>query len=427
MERKYLKYSTDELMEIMDVFQVSPKTRANIRELLESDPNPPDAGVFFRYYNPKSKVEEFEKVVREKIGCEYALGVNSGTSALIAALAAAGVGPGDEVIIPAYTFFASAAAVVAAKAIPVITEINESLTIDPAEIEKNITPRTKAVMPVHMVGMPCAMDKICEIAKDNKLFVIEDAAQAFGGKFKGKYLGRWGDIGCTSLNTYKVIGSGEGGLVMTDDEWLYTRAQSYHDTGACWRPDRFAKERRPGELFCGENYRMNELAGAVAVAQMRKLDWINEKTRQTYNFLKKSVNLPSCARWVEPNDPEGVCGYTLGILFEESQQAVKAITAGIGLGGMAAGATRGVRDWHVYWNWETILEQKTVTDDGCPFTCSHAGKLPEYSVDMCPRTKDIILRLAVISIDPGWEEEKAGKFAEKLSKDLKTLFGGGNS
>jgi 8-amino-3,8-dideoxy-alpha-D-manno-octulosonate transaminase len=424
MEWGYLKYSTEELMEIMDVFNVGAGTRAKIRELLESDENPPDAGIFFRYYNPRSKVDELEKMVREKIGCKYALGVNSGTSALIAALAAAGVGPGDEVIIPGYTFFASAAAVVAAKAIPVITEIDESLTIDPAEIEKNITDRTKAVMPVHMVGMPCAMDSICEIAKQNNLVVIEDAAQSFGGKFKGKYLGMWGDIGCTSLNTYKVIGSGEGGLVMTDDEWLYTRAQSYHDTGACWRPDRFAKERRPGELFCGENYRMNELAGAVAVAQMRKLDWINERTRETYNFLKGRILLPSCAHWAEPNDPEGVCGYTLGILFDNSEQAVKAIKAGIGLGGMAAEATRGVRDWHVYWNWEQIIEKKTVTDEGCPFTCPHVGKLPEYSVDMCPRTKDIIMRLAVISIDPGWSMERAEKSAETLSKDLNGMFGG---
>ncbi len=279
MLTQYRKFSTDELMELTDVFNVSGKTKAKIRELLESDENPPDAGVFFRYYNPRSKVEEFEKIVREQIGCRFALGVNSGTSALIAALVAAGVGPGDEVIIPAYTFFASAAAVVAAKAIPVITEIDESLTIDPAEIEKNITSRTKVIMPVHMVGLPCDMERICEIAEENNLLVVEDAAQAFGGRFKGKYLGRWGDIGCTSLNCYKVIGSGEGGLVMTDDEWLYTRAQSYHDSGACWRPDRFAKERRPGELFCGENYRMNELSGAVAVAQMRKLDWINEKAQ----------------------------------------------------------------------------------------------------------------------------------------------------
>ncbi len=423
MERGYRKYSTDELMELISVFNVSGKTCSRIRELLESDENPPDAGILFRYYNPVSKVEEFERMVRKQIGCKYALGVNSGTSALIAALAAAGVGPGDEVIIPAYTFFASAAAVVAVKAIPVITEIDESLTIDPSEIEKNITNKTRALMPVHMVGMPCAMDRICEIAKENNLLVIEDAAQSFGGKFKGKYLGRWGDIGCTSLNTYKVIGSGEGGLVMTDDEWLYTRAQSYHDSAACWRPDRFAKERRPGELFCGENYRMNELAGAVAVAQIRKLDWINERTRETYNLLKESITLPSCARWVEPNDPEGVCGYTLGMLFEKSEQTVKAIRADIGLGGMAAEATRGVRDWHVYWNWEHILEKKTVTAEGCPFTCPHAGRLPEYSVDMCPRTKDIMMRLAVISINPGWEKKRAEDFSEKLSNDLNSLFG----
>ncbi len=144
-------------------------------------------------------------------------------------------------------------------------------------------------------------------------------------------------------------------------------------------------------------------------------------------MLRERVKLPSCAKWVEPNDPEGVCGYTLGILFEKSEQAVKSIRADIGLGGMAAEATRGVRDWHVFWNWEHIIEQKTATEEGCPFACPHAGPLPEYSVDMCPGTRDIIMRLAVISIEPGWEKESVEGFAEKLSKDLNSLFGGANS
>lgn len=419
---KYCKYSTDELMEVVDVFNVSPETQSRIRKLLKSDENIPDAGNFFRYYNPRSKVVEFEKTVQAKIGCKYALAVNSGTSALIAALAAAGVGPGDEVIVPGYTFFASVSAIVVAKAIPVITEINESLTIDPAAIEKNITRKTKAIMPVHMVGLPCEMDKICAIASKHNLVVIEDTAQAFGGKFKGKYLGTWGDIGCVSLDSYKVIGTGEGGIIMTDNEWLYTRAQSYHDTAACWRPDRYAKERKTGELFCGENYRMPELCAAVGIAQMRKLDWINESTRTLYNLLQKKIKLPSCAKWVQPNDPEGICGYTLGILFDNSEQAVKAITADIGLGGLAAGVTKGVRDWHVCWNWEHIIQKKTVTSDGCPFTCPHVEKIPNYSAEMCPKTRDIIMRLAVINLNPGNDAEWAGEFAKKLSQKLNACF-----
>lgn len=418
----YTKYSTDELMEVIGVFNVSPESQTRIRELLAADPVQPDAGNFFRYYNPNSRTAAFEKQVCALTGARHALAVNSGTSALIAALVAAEVGPGDEVIIPAYTFFASASAVVVAKAVPVITEIDETLTLDPAAVERNITAKTKAIMPVHMLGLPSKMDELRAIGARHKIRIIEDSAQAFGGRYKGKYLGTVGDIGCISLDAYKVIGTGEGGLVLTDDEWLYTRAQSYHDAAACWRPDRFARERRAGELFCGENYRMPELCAAVGIAQLRKLDGINARTRAVWTQLRAEVKLPSCARWVECNDPAGVCGYALGMLFETQAQAVKAINASIGLGGLAAGDTRGVRDWHVYWNWEQILEQKSATSEGCPFTCPHVGKLPAYAVDMCPRTQNIMRRLATLAISPAHDAEWASSCAVTLSAALGKLF-----
>ena len=173
---------------------------------------------------------------------------------------------------PAYTFYATAAAVVAAKGIPVIAEINDTMTIDPEDVERKITPRTKAIVPVHMVGCAADMDAIMAIARRHNLMVIEDNAQACGGKYKGRYLGTIGDLGCFSLSCYKVVGAGEAGLVLTDDEYLYTRAASQHDTAACWRPDRYAKERMPGELFCGENYRMSELEGALNLVQIGRME-----------------------------------------------------------------------------------------------------------------------------------------------------------
>lgn len=419
--KPYVKYSTDELMECIDVFNVSAEAQQKIRQLLDAEKEAPNAGNFFRYYNPKSKTAQFEQMICEKTGAKYALAVNSGTSALVAAMVAAGVGPGDEVIVPAYTFFASASAVVVARAVPVITEIDETLTLDPAAIEKNITRRTKAILPVHMLGLPSKMDEIRRIAAKHNLKIIEDTAQAFGGKYKGQYLGTIGDIGCVSLDAYKVIGTGEGGLVLTNDEWLYTRAQSYHDAAACWRPDRYARERKAGELFCGENYRMAELCGAVGIAQLKKLDWINERTRTLWKQLQAEIKLPSCAKFVKANDTEGVCGYTLGILFETSEQAVNAINAGIGLGGLAAGDTKGVRDWHVYWNWEQILEQKTATAEGCPFKCPHIDKLPDYSADMCPTTKNIMRRLATIAITPAYDAAWASATAAKITLELKNF------
>lgn len=417
MAKKYSKYSTEELMELVDLFNVSPAGQKGIRKILKNEPKLPSAWLF-RYYGTDSRVERLEKKFAAKIGCKYALAVNSGTSALIAAFVAAGIGPGDEVILPGYTFFASVSAIVVAKAMPVITEIDESLTLDPAAVEKAITPRTKAILVVHMLGLPAKMDKLRAIADKHKLVLIEDVAQAAGGSYKGKMLGAWGDIGCFSFDAYKVMGTGEGGMLTTDEEWIYTRAQSYHDTAACWRPNRYAQERKAGELFCGENYRLSEMAGAIGLAQLRKLDWINESTRRNYHQLRKKTVLPKGVRWIETHDPKGLCGYKAPLLFDNVELAQKAITAKIGIGGWAGGGTQGARDWHLYWYWEHILEQKTVTAEGCPFKCPHVKKLPEYSPDMCPRTKDIMMRVGLIGIAPNETTADIRKRAKELSVNL---------
>jgi 8-amino-3,8-dideoxy-alpha-D-manno-octulosonate transaminase len=418
---KYYKYSTDELMEAIAVFNLAPETLSEVRQVIERSGVKPDAGNFFRYYNPNSRTDRFEKEYAQKVGAKHVLAVNSGTSALIASLIAAGIGPGDEVIIPGYTFFASASAVVVARGIPVIVEIDESMTIDPEAIRKAITPRTKAILPVHMVGHPCRMDAIMDIAREHGLVVIEDTAQACGGTYKGRYLGTWGDMGCVSLDAYKVIGGGEGGIITTDNEWFYMRAQSYHDTAACWRPDRYARERKEGELFCGENYRMPELCAAVALAQLRKLDAINAATRAIYRQLRREIELPRGARWVDPLDPDGVCGYTLAILFASTADAIKAANAGIG--GLAGGEARGARNWHFYWHWEHILEQKTATPEGFPFRSPYVKQLPAYSVDMCPRTRDIMMRVGMIGIQPSDTPEWASAYAADLNQKLRKEFG----
>ena len=194
-----------------------------------------DRKYLFRYYGPENilKGAEFELKFAEKVGAKYALAVNSCTSALISSMVACGIGPGDEVIVTGYTFFASCASIVAAKATPVIAEIDETLTMDPDDIEKKITPSTKAILVVHMRGVPCDMDRIMAIAKKHNLIVIEDVAQAMGGTYKGKYLGTSGDCGCYSFQYHKIITAGEGGMIVTNNEKLYDRCMSYHDTAAC--------------------------------------------------------------------------------------------------------------------------------------------------------------------------------------------------
>jgi dTDP-4-amino-4,6-dideoxygalactose transaminase len=418
----YKKFSTDELMALVDLFNVSAEGQSAIRHILDHEKEEPNAWLF-RYYGEKSRVAELEERFAKKMGSKYALAVNSGTSALIAALVAAGVGPGDEVIVPGYTFFASVSAIVVAKAIPRVVDIDESLCLDPVAVEASITGRTKAIMVVHMVGHPAKMDVLREIADRHNLCLIEDVAQAVGGSYQGRALGSWGHIGCFSLDAYKAIASGEGGMLITDDEWLHTRATSYHDTAACWRPDRYAEERKPGELFCGENYRLSELAGAVGIVQLKKLDWIVRRSRKTYRKIRGMIDLPAGVSFIEPADPKGVCGTMLGIHMGSVEDAAKVANGKFGLMGLAGGGGDGARNWHLCTFWEHLHDLKTATRVGCPFKCPHVNDLPEYSRDMCPRTREIVLRTVFFRIEPTMTEDYVQASAEKINRGLRGVVG----
>ncbi|NOZ19874.1 MAG: DegT/DnrJ/EryC1/StrS family aminotransferase [Planctomycetes bacterium] len=406
----------EELMELVDLWNYSPEATAKIRDILQSESPPPPH--LFRYYGKEEgKVQQAERLFAETMGAKHALAVNSGTSALMAALAACGIGPGDEVLVPGYTFFASASVVVASKAIPVICEVNDSLNIDPEDMERKITPQTKAVIAVHMRGLCADMDEIMAVARKHDLRVIEDVAQACGGSYKGQMLGTFGDCGCFSFDFFKIAMSGEGGFVITNDEFLDTRAQSWHDTAACWRPDRYAKERMPGELFCGENYRMSELQGAVALAQIRKLENHLDGMRAAKKAVRDRIDLPEDFAMRRQPDPEGDTGIAL-ILFAPSPEKAKALIGALKERGVSAGGRfdATVRDWHVYSNWEHILEQKTLTSEGCPFTCPfYKGTLPDYRPDMCPKTLDFLSRSVHIGISAR-DDDKCAETAAAINE-----------
>ncbi|MEQ1729335.1 MAG: aminotransferase class I/II-fold pyridoxal phosphate-dependent enzyme, partial [Vicinamibacterales bacterium] len=224
----------------------------------------------FRYYGPESgpsRVDAFEAAFRETMGGGHCVAVSSGTSALFAGLAALGVGPGDEVIVPAYTWISSAAAIVAAGAVPVIAEIDSSLTLDPDDVERRVSPYTKAIMAVHMRGAPCRMDRLMDIARRHRLSVIEDVAQAAGGSFRGQRLGNIGDIGAFSFQYNKLLTAGEGGMVVTGDHHLHQRVLLFHDVAAAQRN----QIPRAGELP-GLTLRMSELHGAVLGVQLGRLE-----------------------------------------------------------------------------------------------------------------------------------------------------------
>ena len=384
-----------------------------------------DHKYLFRYYGPEdfpSKVRQLEVDFAKLIGTKYALAVNSCTSALISSLVAVGVGPGDEVIVPGYTFFASAAAILAAKAIPIIAEVDDSLTLDPADFEAKITDKTKAVIPVHMRGAPCDVTAVMEIARKHGLRVVEDVAQACGGSYQSARLGSFGDCNAFSLQYHKIITSGEGGMVVTNDERLYDRAQAYHDTAACWRPDRYGLPRYEGEVFPGENYRMSELAGAVALVQLRKLDSLLAGMRRNKKRIKGQLgDLPITFRRL--NDAAGDTAIALIFYLPDSSITAR-FTEALQAEGVGAACIfdKGIPDWHIYAHWKHIIEKVTATPEGCPYTCPYYGKTVEYSPDMCPKTLDYLSRSIHIDIPPQMTDEDCDMIAKGIAKVARAML-----
>jgi len=366
------------------------------RELLEVL----EAGYLFRYGSPddpafKAKVYKLEQEVARLVGVRHAVAVNSGTTALLVALAGLGVGPGDEVIVPGYTFIASMSSIIYARAIPILAEIDRTFNLDPADVRRKITPRTKAIMAVHMLGNPARLDELKAIADEHNLLLIEDCAQAFGASYKGRRVGSIGHAGTYSFNIFKTITAGDGGMVVTDDEAAYRRFFGFHDQGHS--PLRMGVEvgRRP---FVGLDFRMTEIAAAILLAQLRKLDVILSHLRANKRRFKEAIaDLPGL-EFREITDPEGECATLLTVILP-SEEIARRIAAELG--------TKVVADsgWHVYSNMEQILEKRTITPEGCPFTCPYyKGGEVKYWKGMLPQTDDLLSRAINISIgvsDPG--------------------------
>jgi dTDP-4-amino-4,6-dideoxygalactose transaminase len=417
------KIGREELLEIISMWEFSGGNAEKLARIVKGDTSVKGPHLF-RYYNPKpSKVAAAESAMKDLIGTKFCLAVNSCTSALVAAYRALGIGAGDEVIVPGYTFFATAATVASSNAIPIIVDVDDSLCIDAEKIEKAITKRTKAIVPVHMRGAPAQMDAIMDIANKKGIPVVEDVAQAGGGSFRGKRLGSIGTIGCFSFDYYKVIVSGEGGFVTTDNEWLYTRAQSWHDCAACWRPDRFARERKEGELFCGENYRMSELEGAVALAQIRKADKMLTGYRCAKKLIKEAIEKFKGINFRHITDPDGDTAICLVMFMpdvETTRKALKAMQAeGVPAGGIYDSK---IRDWHIYGYWEHILDKKAVAADGLPWSAVPEGELPKYSQDMCPRTLDLLSRAIMVDINYNYSEDDCVAIAGGINKVLRVYL-----
>ncbi len=275
----------------------------------------------FRYYGPNegpSKTAQFEQEFAAYMGSAHALGVTSGTAALICGLAGLGIGPGMEVIVPAYTWIATASAVFAVGAVPIMAEVDDTLTLDAGDIENKITPYTRAIIPVHMRGNPCQMERVMDVARKHNLLVLEDTAQADGASYRGKHLGTFGDAGAFSLQFNKIITSGEGGAVITDDYEIYKRAVMYHDVVGGNR-----NNIPEDQILPGINFRMPELLAAVSLAQLRKLDKLLADMRLRQKMLMESMAGVAGRKGIQfrtSHDAEGDAGVALIFFLPDAEQ-----------------------------------------------------------------------------------------------------------
>jgi len=321
------------------------------------------------------KVYDLENEFSKYIGVNHAVSTSSGTSALMISMLAMGLKPGDEVIMPAYTFVASYTASIFLGVVPVLAEIDDSLTLDPNDIEHRITDKTKAIMPVHMLGNPCKMDEIMAIANKHGLMVLEDCCQAAGASYRGKKLGSFGEMAGFSLNVFKTITAGDGGVVVTNNKQMYEDAFGYHDQGHS--PNRAGIEVGLRSVL-GLNFRINELTGAVALEQLKKIDRITQTLREKKNKFKKLVVGKADFKFRTLNDAEGECGTLCTVIFPSKEKADQ-ISAALG------SKTISHSGWHVYYNMEHVLNWLK------------ENKLP-HTKGSYPATDDILSRSLNISV-----------------------------
>ncbi len=418
------KIGIEEFMSIAERFGFPKATLRKIQAAVEEC----DAGsgpFLANYYSDlkETKVKAYERTARELFGVRYVAGLSSGTAALHSALVGVGVGPGTEVICPAIGFFATAAAVVMAKGVPVFCDVDTSLHIDPRKIEPLITKRTVAIAPTCVMGGVPDMDRIMRIARKHKLKVVEDCAQSCASKYKGRYLGTIGDAGCFSISAYKIVGGGEGGLLLTNDKAVWERASQVAEAGGLWRPDRFAPQRYEGELFCGTNYRMSELEASVDVIQLRKSPAIARR----FNAVKhRIVSRLKTFKEIVPqvsNDAKGEIGYLLRFFPESVDLSVRIVEA-LKAEGIECN-TRGrdpLPDWHVYSYMYPLMSRPGAKNPNCPLTCPHYLKLGggkvSYGRGDCPVADDLFDRVVSIPLNQWFTAGDCRHVAEGINKAL---------
>lgn len=385
------------------------KERKEVQDVLET-------GVLFRYGFDQArkghwKAKAFERKLAKLARVQKCHLCSSGTAALSIALAACGIGAGDEVVVPPFTFIATIEAVLNAGAVPVFCEIDDTLCLNPDAIGRVVTDKTKAVLPVHMCGAMARIDKIEQYCRGNNLVLIEDACQALGATFKGKWLGTFGHMGCFSFDPVKTITCGEGGAVITDDMDLYIAADAYSDHGHDHKGNDRGLE---DHLILGANHRISELNAAVGLAQLKKLDFIIQKQKNNKKILKEAIGqFPKITFRTIP-DEQGDSATFLSFFLPDEARA-RNIAGGLGRAGVDACFYWYDNNWHYIRQWNHLKKLKS------------AARLPIKLLEHCPDYSDLKLfesdrimsRTISMLIKLSWTPEELDRRIEKITDVLR--------
>lgn len=363
-------------------------------------------GNLFRYMPEAHESDRFEAELAGRLGTRYALATSSGTGALICGLAALGVGPGDEVLMPAFGYVADVLAILAVGAVPVVCEVDESLSLDPADLKARLTDRSRAVLPVHMFGLPSDMESISRIARDHDLRVLEDACQAMGGRYRGRHLGTLGDAGAFSFNQAKIITAGEGGALVTSDHELHERAFLMHDASSVYDGRSFDHP-----VFAGLAFRMNEVSAAILRVQLNRLDDIQAGLRRVRAQVAEALNGAGRLRPVPSHDPAGDSGTHLAVRApcEASAAALQEAVGRI----PGLWAHRAASLGHSFFEWDVLHERR-----GAHHRLHDplAGDAPAQGPDQLPRSREILGRTVIVgyTLDAGEQAiERLGEHARE--------------
>ena len=379
--------------------------RKEVNDVLET-------GILMRYGfdGPRKgiwKALELEKAITEVFGCKYAQLTSSGTAALTTAMSALGIGVGDEIIMPAFTFVASFEAVLSVGAIPVLVDIDETLTLSPSAVKAAITPKTKCVMPVHMCGSMADMDALVAICAEHKLILIEDACQSIGGTYKGQALGTIGDAGTFSFDFVKTITCAEGGVVMTNNKDVFVKSDGYTDHGH----DHLGVDRGADlHPFIGYNFRISELHAAVGLAQIRKLEIFLTIQRKNNKALRAHLEtIPEISFRVVPDEAGDSCSFLSWFLPTET--IAKAVVAEFKEQGILAGNFYWfVNNWHYISKWDHLKNATTLNGIGE----QQKASLLALQETQFPASDAIMGRCISTAISLLWTDEQIKEKGEKM-------------